>query len=69
MMSFLDRLFEKQARNVAQTSSRRGMLKKLGGALVGATAVPLLPVARADNHGGPQKPVEQGSDTDCDYWR
>ena len=71
MMSFLDRLFEQKARGVAQSSSRRGMLKKLGGALAGVTAVPLLPVARADHHGGPApaKPQEQGSDTDCDYWR
>ncbi|EED36772.1 aralkylamine dehydrogenase light chain [Luminiphilus syltensis NOR5-1B] len=68
-MSLLDRIFEKQARQVAQQSSRRGMLKKLGGALVGAAAVPLLPVARADNHAAPAKPVEEGDDTSCDYWR
>lgn len=69
MMSFIDRLLEKRARSAAQHASRRGLLKTLGGALVGASAVPLLPVARADGHGGPAHPQEQGSDTDCDYWR
>ena len=69
MMALIDRLLEKRARSAAQHASRRGLLKTLGGALVGASAVPLLPVARADGHGGPAHPQEQGSDTDCDYWR
>ena len=49
-----------------QTASRRGLLKTLGGVLVGATAVSLLPVAA---EGGTPRPAEEGSDTDCDYWR
>jgi len=48
MMSLIDKLLERRARAAAQTASRRGMLKSLGGVLVGATAVPLLPVARAE---------------------
>ena len=47
MMSLIDKLLERRARAAAQTASRRGMLKTLGGVLVGETAVPLLPVARA----------------------
>ena len=48
-MKFLDRLFERQTRQLAQRSSRRGMLKGLGGLLVGGATVPLLPVARAEH--------------------
>lgn len=66
-MKMLDYLFEKSARGVAQRSSRRGMLKGVGTALVGAASIPLLPVARAAE--APQKPAETGDPTSCDYWR
>ena len=46
-MKFLDKLFERQARQLAQRSSRRGMLKAVGGLMVGSASIPLLPVARA----------------------
>ncbi len=46
-MKRLDKLFEQRARQLAQHSSRRGMLKILGSFLVGAGTIPLLPVARA----------------------
>ncbi|MEP4890554.1 MAG: methylamine dehydrogenase light chain [Aliiglaciecola sp.] len=66
-MKFLDRIFEKKARELAQTNGRRGLLKKLGASLVGASAIPLLPVARAAE---PQKlPQEVGDPGSCDYWR
>ncbi len=68
-MKFIDQLFEKSARTVAQRSSRRGLLKGLGAALVGAASIPLLPVARAaDNKKLPQD-AEAGDPTSCDYWR
>ena len=67
-MKFLDRFFEKSARSIAQNSSRRGMLKSMGTALVGAASIPLLPVARA-SEGALQKPAEAGDPTSCDYWR
>ena len=70
-MNLLDKLFEKSARRVAQNSSRRGMLKALGAAMVGGAAIPLLPVARAAD-GSPETPVrpgEVGDPTACDYWR
>ena len=51
-MIFFDRFFENSARKVAQTSSRRGWLKTLGGGLVGSALIPLLPVARAADEGG-----------------
>jgi methylamine dehydrogenase light chain len=68
-MSIIDRIFEQRSRRLAQRSSRRGLLKGLGGMLVGAAAVPLLPVARnaeAQSNGMPQ---EQGDPNSCDYWR
>ena len=69
-MSFLDNLFEIRVRQVAQRSSRRGMLKSLGGLLVGGAAIPLLPVARASSAEAPRQPVEPDGDRDsCEYWR
>lgn len=67
-MNWLDKLAERSARKVAQQSSRRGLLKSLGTLLVGSAAVPLLPVARAEqpNTGTPQETGDPGS---CDYWR
>ena len=64
-----DKLFEQQTRQLAQRSSRRGMLKSLGGMLVGAGAIPLLPVARAAAAEAPGHPVEEGDPASCDYWR
>ncbi|MBT6037931.1 methylamine dehydrogenase (amicyanin) light chain [Luminiphilus sp.] len=69
MMSFIDRLLEQRARSAAQQAPRRGMLKALGGVLVGASTLPLLPVARAAGPEAASRPQESGSDTDCDYWR
>jgi len=68
-VKFFDQLFEKSARSVAQRSSRRGMLKGIGAALVGAASIPLLPVARAaEEHKLPQD-ADAGDPTSCDYWR
>ena len=68
-MSLLDKLTEQTTRRVAQRSSRRGWLKNLGTLLVGAGAIPLLPVARAHAAQGPQRPQDAGDPADCDYWR
>ena len=66
-MKFLDDLFARRSRQLAQHSSRRGVLKQLGGLLVGGAAIPLLPVARAE--AAPKMPQEVGDETDCNYWR
>lgn len=66
-MNILDRFLEKNARKLAQRSSRRGLLKLLGGSLVGAATIPLLPVARAAET--PKHPQDQGDPASCDYWR
>lgn len=66
-MNFIDR-FLKKARGVAQKSNRRGFIKGIGAALVGASAIPLLPVARAAEN-SPALPREEGDPSSCDYWR
>jgi len=66
-VNLFDRFFERKARSVAQTSGRRGFLKKFGATLVGASTIPLLPVARAAD--APVLPQEAGDPSSCDYWR
>jgi len=66
-MKILDDLLSNFSRKVAQNSSRRGVLKKIGVGLLGGSAIPLLPVARAEDNA--QAPQEQGDPTSCDYWR
>jgi methylamine dehydrogenase light chain len=44
---WLDRLVERGARGLARRTSRRSFLTRVGTALVGVSALPLLPVARA----------------------
>lgn len=69
-MNWLDKLMEGGARRVAQQSSRRGLLRGLGSALVGTATIPLLPVARASaSEGQPGMPADPGDPTACDYWR
>ena len=74
-MQILDKWIQRTARNVANTTSRRGFLGRLGAVMVGTTAFPLLPVARADTHERPSVPDDsmiegdEGDPTSCDYWR
>lgn len=76
-MSWFDRLTQKTARSIAQRTSRRSFLATLGASVIGASTLPLLPVARASSGadsarvpkqttGNPQDP---GDPTQCDYWR
>ena len=69
-MKWIDRWMEGRTRTVAGASSRRGWLAGLGTALVGASAIPLLPVARANAHQPKATEVmENGDPASCDYWR
>lgn len=70
-MKWLDKLTERSIRRVAQSSSRRSLLSGFGATLVGASTIPLLPVARAadSNSKQPAFPGEQGDPNSCDYWR
>ncbi|MEL7028074.1 MAG: methylamine dehydrogenase light chain [Pseudomonadota bacterium] len=78
-MSAFDRFVEKFSRRTASRYSRRSLLAKIGALAAGASAAPLLPVARAStpSEGGydgvlPQTtgdPNDPGDPTSCDYWR
>lgn len=77
-MKSLDKIVEQASRRLAQRTSRRNVLTGLATALFGATAMPLLPVARAaqaSNRPAGVGPQESGIDgdpgdpTSCDYWR
>lgn len=69
-MKWLDGLTERRARGLARGSSRRSFLGKLAAALGGgALAVPLLPVARGEEHSGGGQPPEEGDPNTCEYWR
>ena len=70
-----EQTFEQWVRGIAQKNSRRGFLGRLGTLLVGASAYPLLPVARAAAPARQPTPDEalidgsQGDPSSCDYWR
>ncbi len=76
-MNWLDSITQKTTRQVARRSSRRGFLAGLNTLLLGAAALPLLPVARASSaHGDSRVPAQStgnpedpGDPTQCDYWR
>jgi methylamine dehydrogenase light chain len=73
-MSWLDNWMTRRTRRVARNTSRRAFVGRLGAALVGGAAIPLLPVARAaesqsgESPRAPQ-PQEKGNPLDCSYWR
>ena len=71
-MSWLDGWIEGSARGVARRVSRRSFLARLGSALVGGAAFPLLPVSRASAQAAPPNegiPGEAGDPSSCQYWR
>ncbi len=68
-MKWLDKFSEHSARTLARESSRRSFVARLGTLMLGAAAVPLLPVARASDDSRPAAPVESGDPDSCDYWR
>ena len=74
-MSGIDRLVSGLARALARRASRRGFLARLGVLLVGASALPLLPIARSARAAGAPAPGEpdpatpEGDPRDCAYWR
>ena len=76
-MSMFEKAAERVTRRIAQQSSRRGFIGRLGSLLVGVAALPLLPVARASSSGGPSvvppqstgNPDDPGDPSTCEYWR
>lgn len=67
-MKAFDRWAERASRRVAQHGSRRSFLRRVAAVLVGAPALPLLPVSRAEAASA-KPPQETGDPTQCDYWR
>jgi methylamine dehydrogenase light chain len=82
-VKWLDSLTEGSARSLAKRTSRRGFMGSLGAILVGASTLPLLPVARGASppEGGRTSSGKAAGDTagdkakhvndptSCDYWR
>lgn len=66
VLDWLDDKIRQSSRNLAQQSSRRGFIGKLGAVLVGASALPLLPVSRVS---AAPNVAEMGDPQSCDYWR
>jgi methylamine dehydrogenase light chain len=69
--TWIDEIIEKSARRLAGTTSRRSFIAKLGVALVGAGALPLLPVARiarAQGTPGSERGDAWNDEKSCDYW-
>ncbi|MEM6999469.1 MAG: methylamine dehydrogenase light chain [Pseudomonadota bacterium] len=65
ILDWLDSTVRSSSRGLAQRSSRRHFIGRLGTLLVGASALPLLPVSRLQ-----AEPIqEQGDPQSCDYWR
>lgn len=59
-----DDVIERLTRRLAKTVARRSVLRALGSLMVGAAALPLLPVAR-----GQAAAKESGDPISCEYWR
>jgi methylamine dehydrogenase light chain len=71
-MKWLDSVAERSTRSLSRRTSRRSILGSLGAMLLGASALPLLPVARgakaAESEGG-KGPNGTDDPSSCDYWR
>ncbi|RDD60533.1 methylamine dehydrogenase (amicyanin) small subunit [Ferruginivarius sediminum] len=70
----LDRVFERMSRAMANHTSRRSFLARVGMALVGGAVLPILPVDRTGRTKEAQaaefaKTAQTDDPTQCNYWR
>ncbi len=66
-MNYFDDISEKVVRVIAKRTSRRNVLAALGRILLGTSAIPLLPVARATETSSASE--QAVNPRECDYWR
>lgn len=68
---WLDRTIESSGRGLAARVSRRSVLARLGGVMVGVASLPLLPVSRlasAEEADDSQTTPSWNDPKQCDYW-
>jgi methylamine dehydrogenase light chain len=71
ILSWLDRRMESSSRSLATQQSRRSFMGRLGAGLVGAAALPLLPVSRVAQAAGPaatEGGAQWNDPKSCEYW-
>lgn len=66
--NILDKWTEGYSRRIANVTSRRSFITRLGTVMVGMAGIPLLPVARAAGGDAPMD-ADPGDPKSCDYWR
>ncbi len=66
--AWFDGWFESSARSIAARASRRSFLVKVGTALVGTAALPLLPVVRNGRAYAAAASPAWDDPSKCDYW-
>ena len=70
-MKWLDSVAERSTRSLSRRTSRRSILGSLGTMLLGASVLPLLPVARGARaaEGNSANPAGVNDPSSCEYWR
>lgn len=74
MLDAFDRMMESASRHIAQRSSRRSLIARLGTILVGGAVLPMLPVDKSGRlkRAHAEEFVKSAQTTDptaCNYWR
>jgi methylamine dehydrogenase light chain len=67
----MDKIVERMTRAIAQRTSRRSFLARVGKVILGAAVIPLLPIDRVVREAAGASKLPKGieDDTSCDYWK